>query len=187
MAQAPALLGSSWGMKFAPPPNTPVQGCPEPGEPGWVPKWVKPWTALLPAALHSPQIFPSVYCGDPGHGTAVTEPLLLSPAPAMPLWGSGQKPQEWTLPQNRGWGEAFQDPICHPALHPPPPDLRRATSVCSLQIWLKKPTRTGSHWHYQPLDTAPWEQISGHLFGGGSQEPPASRGCQELYIYLAWI
>lgn len=42
-----------WGMRFAPPPNTPVQGCPQPGEPGWIPELVKPWTASLSGAAAS--------------------------------------------------------------------------------------------------------------------------------------
>lgn len=31
-------------------------------------------------------------------------------------------------------------------------------------------------------DMIPQEQVLGHTFSRGSQEPPASRGCQQLYI-----
>lgn len=79
LAQAPALLGSSRGDEVCSPTKHSCSRVPTARRAKSGSQWVKPWTASLPAAASElPQIFPSHLSSDPGHGTAATEPLLLS-------------------------------------------------------------------------------------------------------------
>lgn len=154
LAQASALLGSPQGDEVCPPTKHPCSGIPAARRARCGSHMGETMDSIAASSglCALPRSSPLIYHSDPGYRTAATEPLLLSPGPAKPSWGSGHEPQQWALPWNQGWGEALQDPTCHPALHQPSPDLRRVTSVCSLRLWLNK---NHKNWESHTLQSCP--------------------------------